>query len=238
MRRWLPAAAAALVVVVAALAWFLPFVARSRQFVSSTGASPPFSNVTPVRLKPRSVLCMTKVTIDTDAGLAQFTAIPGSRPAPTLGVSAEGPGGYRSSETTVPGGYRVPGAQKAPITPPPHPLIGRVCVRNAGRTAISFVGTTEERTSGREQTVIDGRRVEPDVQLNLLERDTRTLLEGLPDVLRHMAAFKGSFVSVGLLWVLLLLVTLGVPALVLGAIAAATGQRSRSAGGPEPDQVA
>jgi hypothetical protein len=222
MRRWLAPLATAAVILIGALVWFVPFVGRSDQPVSSTGASPPFSNVTPVRLRPSSVLCMTNVTIDTDARIAQFTTIPETSPSPPLRVSASGPGGYRSAEVEVPGGQRVPGPQTAAIHPPSHPLIGQVCIRNAGRTAISLVGTTEDRTSGREQAVVDGARIAPDVQLTLLARGHRTLLQETPAALRHMAAFKGTFVSVALLWVLLVLVVLGVPALVVAAVAAAT----------------
>jgi hypothetical protein len=223
MRRWLPPIATGLVVVLGALVWFLPYVNRSIQPVSSTGASPPFYSVTPVPLAPGSVACMTNVTIDTDAGVAQFLAIPGPQPAPPLRVSTDGPDGYHGRAVQLAGGYRSPTPQTATIHPPRHALIGRVCVRNVGRVTVSLVGTTEARTSGREQTVIDGRRVRADVQLQLLENRTRTLLQDSPEILRHMATVKGSFVSTGLLWLLLTFVVLGVPALVIAAVASAVG---------------
>jgi hypothetical protein len=220
MRRWMAPVTTAAIILIGALVWFAPFVSRSREPISSTGASPPFSNVTPVRLPASSVLCMTDVTIDTDARIAQFTVIPGASPAPPLRVSANGPDGYHSPEVDVPGGQRNAGPQTASIRPPTHPVIGEICVRNAGRVAISLVGTTEDRTSGREQAVIDGAHIKPDVQLTLLARGHRTVLQEVPAVMRHMAAFKGSFVSAGLLWILLLLVVLGVPVLVVRAVAA------------------
>jgi hypothetical protein len=222
MRSWLAPLATATVILIGALVWFLSFVGRSDQPVSSTGASPPFSNVTPVRLRPSSVLCMTNVTIDTDARIAQFVTIPETSPSPPVRVSASGPGGYRSAEVELPGGQRVPGPQTAAIQPPSHPLVGEICIRNAGRTALSFVGTVEDRTSGREQAVVDGARITPDVQLTLLAHGHHTLLRETPAALHHMAAFKGSFVSVELLWLLLGLVVLAVPALVVGAVAAGT----------------
>jgi hypothetical protein len=217
MPRWLAPVTTAAIILVGALVWFAPFVSHSREPISSTGASPPFANVTPVRLPASSVLCMTDVTIDTDARIAQFTVIPGASPAPPVRVSADG---YHSPEVEVPGGQRNAGPQTASIRPPAHPVIGELCVRNAGRVAISLVGTMEDRTSGREQAVIDGARIKPDVQLTLLARGHRTVLQEVPAVMRHMAAFKGSFVSPALLWILLLLVVLGVPALVVGAVAA------------------
>jgi hypothetical protein len=220
MRRWLAPVTAAAIILIGALVWFAPFISRSRQPVSSTGASPPFSNVTPVRLPASSVLCMTDVTIDTDARIVQFTVIPDPAPAPPLRVSAIGPDGYRSPEVDVPGGQRTAGPQTASIRPPTHPVIGEICVRNAGRVAISLVGTTEDRTSGREKAAIDGVPIKPDVQLTLLARGHRTVLQEVPAVMRHMAAFKGSFVSAGLLWILLVFIVLGVPALVVGAVAA------------------
>jgi hypothetical protein len=220
MPRWVAPVTTAAIILIGALVWFAPFLSSSRESISSTGASPPFSNVTPVRLPASSVLCMTDVTIDTDARIAQFTVIPDASPAPPLRVSANGPNRYHSPEVEVPGGQRNAGPQTASIRPPAHPVIGDICVRNAGRVAISLVGTTEDRTSGREQAVIDGARIKPDVQLTLLARGHRTVLQEVPAVMRHMAAFKGSFVSAALLWILLLLVVLGVPALVVGAVAA------------------
>jgi hypothetical protein len=231
MRRWLAPVTAAAIILTGAIVWFAPFVARSRQPVSSTGASPPFSSVSPVRLPPSSVLCMSDVTIDTDARIAQFTVIPGASPAPTLRVSANGPDGYHSPEVDVPGGRRTAGPQTASIRPPTHPVIGEICLRNAGRVVISLVGSTENRTSGRERASVDGERIKPDVQLTLLERSSRTMLQDVPQVLRHMAAFKGPFVSSGLLWVLLLLVGLGVPVLVVAAVAAAA---TDGGGAPAP----
>jgi hypothetical protein len=221
MRRWLAPLTTAAVVLISVLVWFAPFVARSRQPVSSTGASPPFANVTPVRLPTSKVLCMRNVTIDTDARIAQFTTIPGAVPSPPLRVSASGPGGYQSAAVEVPGGQRSPGPQTASIHPPTHALIGEVCIRNAGHSPISLVGTTENRTSGREQAVLDGAPITPDVQLTLLARGHRTLLDDIPAVVRHMAAFKGSFASAAVLWILLLLVVLGVPALVIAAVTTA-----------------
>jgi hypothetical protein len=174
---------------------------------------------------------MRNVTIDTNAGFAQFTAIPGPQGAPPLRISTRGPDGYRGTSVRVSGGYRNTAPQTAAIQPPRRALIGEVCVRNVGRVAVSLVGTTEKRTSGREQTVIDGRPVKADVQLQLLENRERTLLEEAPQTLQHMATFKGPFVTVGLLWVLLLLVVLGVPALVTAAVASAlsTDQPARYA---------
>ena len=221
MGKWLPAVATAVVIAVGALIWFVPYATRSHQPVSSTGASPPFSNVTPVALPAGSLACMRNVTVDTNARLAQFVVIPGSKPSPPLRVSTDGPDGYHGRAVRIPGGHRTPTSQTAPIQPPRRAVIGQVCVRNVGRATVSLVGTTEKRTSGREQTVIDGRRVEPDVALQLLQVRPTTLLNETPEILQHMATFKGSLVSTGLLWLLLILVVLGVPALVIAAVTAA-----------------
>jgi hypothetical protein len=229
MGKRLPPIATALVIAVGALVWFVPYATRSHQPVSSTGASPPFSNVTPVALPAGSVACMRNVTIDTNARLAQFVLIPGPEPSPPLRVSTDGPDGYHGRAVRIPGGHRTPTSQTAPIQPPTRAVIGQVCVRNVGRATVSLVGTTEKRTSGREQTVIDGRRVEPDVALELLQARTTTLLDETPEILRHMATFKGSFVSTGLLWLMLALVVVGIPALVIAAVTSAvsTDQRPR-----------
>jgi hypothetical protein len=221
MGRLLPPVATALVVVVGALVWFVPYLNRQREMVASTGASPPFANVTPVPLRAGGVACMTRVTIDTDAASAQFVVIPGRRPAPPLRVSTAGPAGYRGTAAMVPGGYREAGPRSAPISAPKRPLIGRVCVRNAGGTSVSLVGTTEKRTNGRMQTFVDGRPVAADISLQLLQGGSSTLLGETPEVVARMATFKGSFVSSAVFWLLLVLVVFCVPALVVAAVASA-----------------
>jgi hypothetical protein len=102
-----------------------------------------------------------------------------------------------------------------------------VCVRNVGGDAVSLVGTTEKRTNGRMQTVIDGRPVAADVSLQLVQGSTTTLLREIPDIVERMSAFKGWFVSDAVLWALLVIVVVGVPALVVAAVAAAVSTDRR-----------
>jgi hypothetical protein len=83
--------------------------------------------------------------------------------------------------------------------------------------------------------LIDGRSVRPDVQLSLLEAEPRRLVGAVPDVFRHMAAFKGALVVPGLLWLVAGLAALGVPTAVVLALMSATRNGSvESEPGDEP----
>jgi hypothetical protein len=210
--RTLAALGAGLGLLIACLAWFIPYLTRERENVSGVPVPPPFFAQERVGLKPGSEGCLSDVAFDTDAAIVEFTALAGRRPTPPLTVVAQGPG-YRAA-ATVEGGYSRPSVLRTAIDPPERSVLGTLCVRNRGKRQVILLGTTDPRTViARPITRIDGQEVVPDVSVRLLSTDSGTVLERAGEMVDRAAAFKpGLFGAPVFLWLVLMLVAIGVPA--------------------------
>jgi hypothetical protein len=207
---------------VGALVEWRPFVTRDRAVVTATPSLAGLFNRTDVPLAPGRTACIGPVPIPRGSAVVQLalTTLKSPRPVPLI-VTAEGDGGYRSRMRTA--SYPVGPASVfgVALRPPRRDVIGRVCVRNAGRRRIALTGTTEERSLTAATTRVDGRRQRADVALTLLEARPRSLLDRAGDVLDRASAFTGGLMPTWLLWPLVLLLAAGVPLAVFGGFYAA-----------------
>jgi hypothetical protein len=209
--RALAGLGAGLGLVIACVAWFVPYVTLERETVASVPVPPPFVAQAPVRIDPNSQACLSDVAFDTDAELVELTALRAPRPRPPLEIVVHAPG-YREA-ATVRGDYEPQAAFHAQIDPPARSVIGTLCIRNRGERRVDMLGTTDARTGvGRPVTRVDGVEVAPDISVRLLSTDTGSLLERLGQLVDRAAAFKpGLFGAPVFLWMVLLLAAIGVP---------------------------
>lgn len=236
-------AAGLLVLAGGALQWFVPFLTRERQVTSSTPAPPPLVASTPVTLAPGSRACMDQVAFDAHSEVARLRADPHGRPGPRLLLEATAPGyhargeiaaGYRGTRRPTraqdAAGYRPDGSLPltARLATPSRPVIGVLCIRNAGAQPVDLEGTAEARTNARTNVTLDGQPIPVDVSITLAAARERSLLDRLGEVFDHAATFKSPLVTGWLLWPLAALLLLGVPGTVLWALA--WGLRQESAG--------
>jgi hypothetical protein len=210
--RTLAGLGAGLGLLIACLAWFVPYLTRERENVSSVPVPPPFVAQVPVRVDPGSEACLSDVAFDTDAELVELVALTAPRPRPPLEIVARGPG-YREP-ATVPGANEPLTGLYARIDPPERSVIGTLCISNRGKRRINLLGTTDARTAvGRPVTRIDGVEVAPDITVRLLSTHPGSVLERLGELVDRTAAFKpGLFGAPIFLWMVVLLVAVGVPA--------------------------
>lgn len=215
--RVLAALGAGLALLIACVAWFVPYLTRERADVSGVPVPTPFFAVEKVALKPGSQACLADVAFDTDAQVVEFATVEGKRTGPPLTVVAEG-GGYREA-ATIEGGY-VPGSTlRADIDPPERSVIGTLCITNDGRRRVELLGTADVRTViARPTTRIDGVEVVPDISVRFLSSEGGSVLERAGELVDRAAAFKPSLLGAPLGWLILVLVALGVPALALYAL--------------------
>ena len=200
---------------VACIAWFVPYLTRERENVAGVPVPTPFVAQAHVVMRPGAEACLSDVAFDTDAEVVEVTALTVPRSRPTLKILAEAPG-YRET-ATVPGGSEPLTALRAPIDPPERSVIGTLCIENSGKRRIDLLGTTDSRTAvGRPITRVDGAEVAPDLSVRLLSTDTGSVLERLGQLIDRAAAFKpGLFGAPIFLWVVALLLALGAPALAV-----------------------
>jgi hypothetical protein len=198
-----------------------PFLTEKRAVVTATPSLSGLFNRTDVPVGPRQRACISPVPISHTTGTVQLalTTLRSPRPQPLV-VTAEGDGGYHSR--TVADSYPIGPASvfAVPIRRPDRDVVGRVCVRNAGRHRIALTGTAEQRSLTPATTTVDGRRQPADVALTLLEAEQRSLLERMGTVLDRASEFTG-VVPAWLLWPLVVLLAAGVPVAIFWGLYAA-----------------
>ena len=214
MRRRNVLIGAAVFVALAAVLW-LPWATEKRVVVASTPDPPALFGVTPAPLKPGQTACMQQVTLDPLSQVAEIGVATGNKPGPPLDVVAKGPG-YRAT-TQIPAGYRDTPSLRFDLQPPRRDLIGEICIRNAGRAAMSLNGTNEFRTNGRPSLAIDNVPQSFDAQLKLYAKERESYLSRLGAIFRHAATFTPAFLSSPVLALIALIALLAIPA---GAFAA------------------
>jgi hypothetical protein len=210
--RTFAALGAGLGLLIACIAWFIPYLTRERDDVSGVPVPRPYFADERVRLNPGSEACLSEVAFDTDAEIVELTALAAGRPSPRLAVIAKGPG-YRQN-AVIEGGYRPRSVLMARISPPQRSVVGTLCIANRGKRHIALLGTTDIRTViARATTRIDGVEVVPDVSVRFLSTGSGSVLERAGKMVDRAAAFKpGLFGAPVFLGLVLLLVAVGVPA--------------------------
>jgi hypothetical protein len=210
---------AGLTLLVALLAWFVPYLNRERETVSAVPVPPPFFALEGVGLEPGREACISEVAFDTDGEVAELTALAGKRSGPPLEVVARGEG--YSARSTIEGGYDRPALLRTPLDPPTRSVLGTLCIRNRGvRRPVGLLATSDARTSvPRSTTQVDGEPVALDVSVRLLAAENGSVLNRAGEMLERVAAFKPGLLGTPLLlWLLFLLVAGGVAGGVLYAV--------------------
>src|SRR4051794_23604161 len=110
-------------VVIAAAAWFVPFLTRERAVISATPGPPPIFKTAVVPVPGRATACIGNIGFDTNSDLAQFRAGTRGRPGQPLRVRATGPGWSSSYRVEA---FKDNDLLSVPLNPPPRSLIGRL----------------------------------------------------------------------------------------------------------------
>jgi hypothetical protein len=216
--RTLAALGAGLGLVIACVAWFVPYLTRERGYLAGVPVAPPFFTQSSVGLDPGSEACLSDVAFDTDAELVDLTVLAGRRPRPPIGIIAQARGYVAAA--TVPGDYQPGTTVRAQIDPPERSVIGTLCIRNRGKRRVELLGTADARTgNARPVTQIDGEDIVPDLSVTLLSTDEGSVLTRLGRLVDRVAAFKpGVFGAPVFLWMVVLLAAIGIPAAALYAM--------------------
>jgi hypothetical protein len=232
MDRRILAPGLALFVIVGAILW-IPWATKQRTVTASTAVPPPLFGITPAPLRPGQTACMKQVTLDPSSQVGQIGVTTGGKPGPALAITASAPG-YRAT-SQVPAGYTDSAAVHFSLTPPRKPVIGQLCIRNAGGRATSLNATAEFRTMGRATLEMNGVPQPYDAQLAFLSTKEQSYAGRIGATFKHAAEFTPGFLGRPVLILLGLLALIGIP---LGSIAAlAIAARSdEQAGEPEPGE--
>ncbi len=199
------------------LAGFLPWLLRERAAVSSTPIIRPPSVVAELQLRPGQEACVSDVLFTPEAEEVKVQVTRTRQDAgPRLAVTASAEG--YGARAAAPAGYGPRQDLEVALPPAPRQVGGgKLCVRNAGRTDVWFLGTVEERALATQRTSIDGRPAPVQLAVTLQEREPRAFLARVGELVDRAAAFRPAYLGPAVLWLLLAGVVLLVPAAVLAA---------------------
>lgn len=210
---------------------FVPFLTVQRVLVAGTPSPRPLFSVSLIEIPAGEQLCISDVTIPPRAQELHLSIGTFGLPGPRLELDLRAPG-YRE-RIVVPAGYADNTDIVAAMTPPATARVGRVCVIDRGATKLALIATTEERTAsrpvGRLGAVGGGAAATPvagDAYLAFYERGSASVMQRTHEIVERMGAFRPGVVGAGLLWALVALVLVGVPAgVVAAALIAVRGAR-------------
>lgn len=221
-----PAALAAAVVLVAlaafAVAVVVPWASRDRVRPASVPSPPPLLEVAIVPVAPRREVCTRPFVIDERSALAAFQIATYGQPGPPVRVRISG-GGYRET-ARIAGGYADNVEHRVDIAPPRAAVAAEACLQNAGRRPLALYAAADSRSNSRSESRVADRPVASDITLAFFEGTPRSLLDGLPETVERVTAFRPAVVGSWLVWALLGLVLVAVP----GAAAWAVGAAARA----------
>lgn len=192
-------------VLAGAVLLFGPFVAAQRVVVTGTPSALPVAGtpVVELALPVGSRACLDTVGIGPGDEVAEI-GIASRRPS-RLVVELRAPGYVHRAPVRA-----SPGPVVVPIDPPRDDVIGSVCVRNQGPSAVALTGPADPRVQSRSETTVDGAPVAEDFSLHFLARERSSLLARVPELLASVAIWAPGFLGRATLWLVLVLLTVGV----------------------------
>lgn len=217
-------AAAAVLVATAAFGWG-PALTREREVLVATPSPPGLFNRLEVRLRPGEHACLTPVPLTPNASAVRVIALARPGADAVLGARVSGPdrrffkGGQSSGWAT---------GRDAVVTvevgAPPVEGEGQVCLYNEGEDPFALIASDEPRTFSATRTSVNDEPG-PQVALSLVDPRPASTLDRLGTVVDRASQLSGGVAPTWLLWPLLVLMALGVPAAVLVALADAARGR-------------
>jgi hypothetical protein len=217
-RSFLIAAAAVLVVGVVLI--FAPFLTRERTVATATPVPDPVSALESLKLKARARVCVDSIPFTPDASRVRMLIGQLNGPPQPLAIRVRA-AGLDETHRVAPS-YAASAPILVAFTPVHRASFGTVCLRNAGRRSVIVGMTSDPRNISRSQATLEGKPYGNHVPVTLLAAKRASLLSRVGEIVVHVAAFKPSPAD-AVVWILLTLVIVGVPALILWGVA--TGLR-------------
>jgi hypothetical protein len=172
-------------------------------------------------LRPGDEVCQQPVRVVAEFDRIQAHIGTYRSPGPRLSVTIRGSGGTRIARADLPPGYQD---NSRPVI-----AVGKirpggaiaVCLRNHGTRKVAVYGGAGGAVP-TSSAVLNGRRIDHDLNLVMLIGRPSTTLALLPNILDRASLFRGAWIGVWLYWVLLAGVIVAAPALIALALRSAT----------------
>lgn len=202
---------AAAVILCGGLLLFGSYLLHRERPLAGTPAPPALFNATVFTLPTHQRACMGSITLPPRGRILQLDlreAPSGTHGSSPIDAVLSAPG-YRAV-AHVPG-EQSEGLVEVPIHPPPHPVVGSVCLINRGNAPLALAGSTEARSVSRATLTINGKATTGDIALTFLYDRRQSRLARLGEVFDHASNLTDRLVPVWLIWILAISVLFTVP---------------------------
>ncbi|MDO8210007.1 hypothetical protein [Conexibacter sp. CPCC 206217] len=196
--------------VLIAVLLLLPFATEDRQLYGTFPQPDAVAAVTLVGLRGGQRACLDEAVVDPHSEVAQLRVGTYGRPAQPLRLTLTGDG-YRQTVAIPASGYGDNELLAIPVTPPAAPVEVVICLANEGSRRVALYGTAD-RAKTRSTTRIDGVRQAANPAIRFAEARPASLADRVSTLADRIEVFRPSLLSGWMLWLLLALVVVGVPA--------------------------
>jgi hypothetical protein len=215
MRRgWLLAFAAAIALAIAGLAVTMASDDRPEAF--TLGVVP--REVAAV-LRSGEQVCQLPINVPADAAAAGLQIGTYRHPGQPLELTVRSRSGV-SGRARLKGGYPDNSKQRARVGGIGAGQRISLCVRNLGRRRVALYGGTAG-AARRTAAFLEGKYQPTDLTLVFYRQSPRSALAAVPDVFERASLFHATWIDSWLLWVMAAVVVIGVPLVLVRALAAA-----------------
>lgn len=187
----------------------VPYFTKKRDYPAAITSPMPLVTTAIDVVKPGQRLCTSGITIEQHSDVARFEIGTYSKPGPPVDVTIDGPG--YSLRRRIAGGYADNLVHQLPVTPAAHPLLARICFRNAGRTKMTLYAADDVARS-RAGVTIDGHTLIATPAIGFWEARPVSIWNRLAVTVKRMTFFRGPLGYTALIWVVLVLTALGLTA--------------------------
>lgn len=187
----------------------VPWLGRERDFPAEIPNPPALQAISLDVVKGGQTICIKKIAAETHSREARFTVGTYKKPGPELELRVSAPG-YRAVARQE-AGYADNSVLRLRIAPPPRATLVTACIANRGRTKIALY-SADDRARSRAAVAVDGKRLSATPALGFWEGRSVSVADRAGVTVERMATFRGFLGHTWLLWALLALFCVGMPA--------------------------
>jgi hypothetical protein len=205
------AAIAAAVIAAGALLLLAFYLLHKEKPIAGTPAPRALFKATVFTIPPHGRACLSPVTLPPHGDLVQFEVREVQTSAhgvPPVDVVLSAPG-YRATASLP--AEEPEGVVGVPVEPPPHYVIGSVCLVNRGTSPLGLAGSTEARSVSRVTLTLNGRPTAGDIAVTFLKNRPQSRLSRIAEVFEHASNLTDRLIPAWLIWVVALVALTAVP---------------------------
>jgi hypothetical protein len=205
------AALAAAVIAAGALLLLGFYLLHKEKPIAGTPAPRALFKTAVFTIHPQERACLSPVTLPRRGDLMQLEVREvqtGAHGIPPVEAILNAPGYHATASLPA---EEPEGVVGLPVQPPPHDVIGSICLVNRGTSPVGLAGSTEARSVSRVQLTLNGRPTAGDIALTFLKNRPQSRLSRIAEVFEHASNLTDRLIPAWLIWLLAVVALCAVP---------------------------